>query len=91
MPAGKVRLRLNCLTVPRRSKGKVIFFFNGKTVPQRKVRVRDNEIELRVRSRKAGVSRLLWICEPLIERGTEHRRLGLSIISVSVEQRLESH
>jgi hypothetical protein len=27
-----------------------------------------------VRSRKAGVSRLLWICEPLIERGTPSSR-----------------
>jgi hypothetical protein len=47
VPAGKVRLRLNCLTVPRRSKGKVIFFFNGKPVPQRKEKVWGNEIELR--------------------------------------------
>jgi hypothetical protein len=32
---------------PRRSKGKVIFFFNGKPVPQRKEKVWGNEIELR--------------------------------------------
>jgi hypothetical protein len=86
VPAGSLRLRLRCLKVPLRSRGTLLFFFNGRLVPQQKVMVRKAEIELSVKSSESGVSRLLWTCAPFVERGSK-RRLGLPVISLSVDQR----
>jgi hypothetical protein len=86
VPAGRLRLRLHCLKVPHRSRATLLLFFNDRLVPQRKMVVRKDEIELSVKSSESGVSRLLWTCEPFVERGSK-RRLGLPVISLSVEQR----
>jgi hypothetical protein len=87
VPAGRLRLRLRCLEVARGlATVRPVFFFNDRLVRPEKMALRGDGIELLVESSRPGRAHLLWICKPLRESGTK-RRLGLPVISLSVERR----
>lgn len=90
VPAGNLCLQLRCLQIASRRGVAPIFIFNGRRLRPKKVVARKDGFDLIVKTSKPGLSRLVWLCSPLREAGTK-RRLGLPVVSLSIEPRVDSH
>ena len=82
MPAGRHRIRIDCLPVRCVIDAQPRLFLDGRRLPARDVTVSPRSIEIRIEVARSGSATLAWTCTPFAATG-DRRRLGLPVERVA--------